>query len=56
MKQFILKIQNLLNVMIVENLFTVIKILKYTQQKFIIRLIKPINAKYAKNLSKEAHN
>ena len=55
MKEFILKIQNLLNVMNVENLFLVIKILKSIQQKFIVRLIKPINAKYAKNHLKEAH-
>jgi hypothetical protein len=36
--------------MIVENLLLVIKILKYTQQKFIKRLIKHINAKFAKKI------
>ena len=36
--------------MIVEEIFIVIKIFKNIQQKFIVRLIKPINAKYAKNL------
>ena len=55
MKELILKIQNLLNVMIVENLFLIIIILKYTQDYFIIRIIIHINAKYAKNLLKEAH-
>ncbi len=41
--------------MIVEYNFLINILFKGTKKKFIVRLIKAINAKYAKNLLKEAH-
>ena len=49
MKKFILKIQNLSNVLIVENYFLVIFILKIIKEKFNVKLKKSFNAYYAKN-------
>jgi hypothetical protein len=55
MKEFIMKIQNLSNVLIVEINFLINILFKGTKKKFIVRLIKPFNAKFAKNLLKQAH-
>ncbi len=50
MKLFILKIQNLLNVLIVENNFLVINIFKHIKKNFNVILKISLIVKYAKKL------